>query len=66
MSDSSHDSSSANATEAEPLSVPSPNFFEDIKFYICGNVLEKVLDSRQLLSIYSGLLDFVDARRYLL
>ena len=51
MSDSSHDSSSANATEAEPPSVPSPNFFEDIKFYICGNVLEKVLGSRQLLSI---------------
>ena len=42
MSDSSHDSSSVTATDAETNSVPSSTFFEEIKFNKCGTVSEKV------------------------
>ena len=42
MTDSTKEESTAVASSATVLSVPSPTFFDDIKFYTSGNVSEKV------------------------
>ena len=42
MTDSSKEESSVVASSATAHSVPSPTFFDDIKFYTSGNVSEKV------------------------
>ena len=47
MADSSKEGSGTTGAEEEMLTVPSPSFFDDIKFYISGNVSEKVVNISQ-------------------
>ena len=42
MAESSKEGTDGASATDETITVPSPSFFDDIKFYVSGNVSEKV------------------------